>query len=374
MYEAAYKNINDAVKRIERVADLAEKQAKRMDEMIMYQRLLQLNIDKQEGATLPCNTLPVAENQRFHGREDILLRIDNHLTPSDTSTRLSSIALHGLGGIGKTQIALAYAYKQLDALDAVFWISAEDSLSVQQSFSRVALDALKLPKAHPQAYQENMVLVLDWLQKTSKRLGITVTCMSNGGTDSKWLLIFDNVDSHEVLSDCWPVSRHGAVLVTTRDVVVATLPIDTGLEVNEFDDEQGAEFLLAMASGRLREGDEAATAKKVAQQLGGLPLAINQMAALINARNLSLRQFEVMYTKHEQRLHNQKKSGWKYLGYKHSLDSVWQLSFENLSNDARAFLGVLSFFSADSIPLEVFKTEDPERLPPPLAFCEDELR
>ena len=78
--------------------------------------------------------------------------------------------LYGLGGIGKTQIALAYAYQKLDSLDAVFWIAADTEYSIQQSFSRVALDALKLPNAHPQAYQENMILVLDWLQKTSKTM------------------------------------------------------------------------------------------------------------------------------------------------------------------------------------------------------------
>ena len=121
----------------------------------------------QEIATLPCNNLPVAQNQRFFGRGDILRRIEEHLTPDDTSSRLASIAIHGLGGVGKTQIALAYAYQKLDTVDAVFWISAEDEYTVEQDFSRVALDALKLPEAHHHAYRENTLLVLDWFHKTS---------------------------------------------------------------------------------------------------------------------------------------------------------------------------------------------------------------
>ncbi|KAL8658195.1 MAG: hypothetical protein Q9226_001193 [Calogaya cf. arnoldii] len=198
-----------------------------------------------------------------------------------SSIRLSSIALHGLGGVGKTQSALAYGYRNLDTLDAVFWIVADDAYTVQQDFSRVAVDALKLPNAHPHAHGENMVLVLDWLQKT--------------------------------------LSKHGAILVTTRDVVVATLPMDTGLEVNEFGVDQGAGFLLQMTPNRRREDGEINSAEDVARQLGGLPLALNQMAALVNARS------------------------------------------------------VLSFLAADSVPLEVFTPEKPEKLPTSLAFCEDEL-
>ncbi|KAI0115622.1 hypothetical protein GGR51DRAFT_503594 [Nemania sp. FL0031] len=356
MYNEAYQTIDEAVGRIEKVAEMAERQARAMKEITMFQRILSLE-SKQDGANLPCNNLPVAENNRFFGRQDILRRLEDHLTPCDTHSRLSSIALYGLGGIGKTQIALAYAYQKLEALDAIFWISAEDSYSVQLSFSSIAVDALKLPNARAQAYQENMILVQNWLQNTA----------------AKWLLIFDNVDSHDVLDNCWPVSKHGAILVTTRDEIVATLPIDTGLEVNEFGVNEGAEFLLHMAPRRRRIDGEEDAARQVASELGGLPLAINQMAALINARNCTITEFGTMYAKYEHRLHKQRKNGWKYLGYEHGLDTVWELSFENLGEEARACLGVLSFFAADLVPSEVFKTENPDELPESLRFCEDEL-
>ncbi|KAI0139030.1 hypothetical protein F4776DRAFT_47404 [Hypoxylon sp. NC0597] len=357
VYNTAYQNITEAVKRIEKVAEMAERHARAMEQISILQSLLSLRDFPQESVTMPCNTLPVAENSRFYGRRDILRHLEDHLRPADTRSRLSSIALYGLGGIGKTQIALAYAYQKLDDLDTVFWISAEDTYSIQKSFSRVALDALKLPKASPQAYQENMILVLDWLQNTT----------------AKWLLIFDNVDSHNALDGCWPASKHGAVLVTTRDVLVATLPIDTGLEVDEFDNDEGAKFLLHMTPNRRRIDSELESAQLVAAELGGLPLALNQMAALINARNYSIEDFRTMYAKYDQRLHKQKKSGWKYLGYKHALDTVWEISFTNLGDGARACLGVLSYFSADSVPAEVFTAPEPDKLPDILSFCSDEL-
>ncbi|KAF2116366.1 P-loop containing nucleoside triphosphate hydrolase protein [Lophiotrema nucula] len=310
---------------------MAERHARAMKKMAIYQRLLSLESSSQDSGTLPCNNLPVAQNQRFFGRKDLLRQLDEHLKAADNQSSLSSVALHGLGGVGKTQIALAYAYQKLQDLDAIFWVSAEETYSVQQSLSRIALDALKLPKAQPQAHQENMILVMDWLQKTS----------------AKWLMIFDNVDSHEVLEHCWPASQHGAVLVTTRDAIVATLPIEKGLEVSEFNPDDGADFLLYLSHNRKRSESETEAAKHVASELDGLPLAINQMAALINARRCSIQEFGILYSKYDQRLHKEKKSGWKYLGYEHSLDTVWKLSFESLSADARACLGVLSYLSPD---------------------------
>lgn len=164
-YNAAYQTIDEAVRRIERVAELTKKHAS-MLEFAQFQRLLSLGRLEKDAASLPCHTLPVPENKAFFGRAEILQKIEQHLNPADIDKRLSSLALYGLGGIGKTQIALAYAHSKLDSLDAVFWISSEDVLSVQQSFSRIAVNGLKLPNAHPGAHQENMILVLDWLQKT----------------------------------------------------------------------------------------------------------------------------------------------------------------------------------------------------------------
>lgn len=228
-----YRNIEEAVQRIIEVAEMAERQARAMNETVILQRLLLLDKSKEDGATLPCNTLPVAENRLFFGRQDLIKQIEDHLKPTDLNSPLSSIALYGLGGIGKTQTALAYAYQRLDDLDAVLWVSAQDPFAIEQSFTRIAVDALKLPNAHPQAHAENMIMVLNWLQRTCK----TTTGSTLNPKDvnlcvlaAKWLLVFDNVDTHDALDSCWPASKHGAVLVTTRDVLIATLPIDTGLE------------------------------------------------------------------------------------------------------------------------------------------------
>lgn len=149
---------------------MAEKQARAMHNMAVTQRLIMLDEPNKDGASLPCNNLPVAKNRAFFGREDILGKIEEQLRPADTNRPLSSLAIHGLGGTGKTQIALAYAYQKRDEVDAVLWIAAHDSMSIEQDFGRVAVNTLKLPGAHhgPQANRENMVLVLNWLHSTCK--------------------------------------------------------------------------------------------------------------------------------------------------------------------------------------------------------------
>ena len=192
--------------------------------------------------------------------------------------------------------------------------------------------------------------------------------------DSKWLLIFDNVDSDDVISICWPASKHGAVLVTTRDVAVASRLAETCIEVEDFGIDGGASFLLQMTPARRREGGETQCAENLARPLGGLPLALIQMAALVNAKKYSFKELDDKLSKYNERTHKQEDSGSTFPGYERSLDTVWGLSFETLGNDGRACLGILSFLAADSIPLEVFTAEKPEELHNSLSFCGDERR
>jgi len=110
--------------------------------------------------------LPAARNRRFFGREELLQRIDSELTYTHEEAGIRSVALHGLGGVGKTQVALAFAYSKINDFNAIFWIAAETDVVLKQSFSRIAIN-LKLPNAHPQNHEENTLLVLSWLNQTS---------------------------------------------------------------------------------------------------------------------------------------------------------------------------------------------------------------
>ncbi|KAI0876464.1 P-loop containing nucleoside triphosphate hydrolase protein [Hypoxylon argillaceum] len=314
-------------------------------------------------ASFPCHTLPAARNNLFFGREDILNLLHSWLTPFPTCASLMSVVLTGLGGVGKTQIALEYAYQSHKVFDAIFWISAEDSSSMYQSFSRAAVEALKLPSARLNDHEKNRVVLRRWLRNTSKT----------------WLLVFDNVDDYAMLKRFWPTSESGAIIVTTRDTAINDTAFRRGLvpsikEVGGFDDEEGAEFLLHMTL-RTEYGceEEELAAHELSHHLGGMPLGICQISPIITSKNLTFKKFEAMYMEDEDHFHKQREVGWESQGYEHGLHTVWESAFDNLTKDARNCLEVIAFLNSDFIYHELFKDAKVDELPEKLCFCRDEL-
>ena len=191
---------------------------------------------------------------------------------------------------------------------------------------------------------------------------------------SKWLIIFDNVESHQIFENCWPAADHGSILVTTRRHVVASQPIERGLEITDFTVEEGAKFLLYLLQPRKESPEETAAAEQLSKLLNGYALAINQMAAYMIARTMPIKDFLALYKKYPKRLRSERKEGWKYIGYNHALDTVWDISFGALEPQARACLDVLSFYSPNAIPIHLLAPAESTTLPPQLKFCQDELR
>jgi hypothetical protein len=168
-YEEASKNIDDAVNRAEKLAILAktEEQAK---QLANYQRLVLLNSPSDQTVSLPYSYLPFSKNPRFLGRQVILDSIEKVLQPANRDLGFTAVMIHGLGGIGKTQIALAYAYSKLDSVGVVIFIPSESHISLDRTFTEVAVKGLKLPGATAQDKAGNRALVLDWFQRTGMSL------------------------------------------------------------------------------------------------------------------------------------------------------------------------------------------------------------
>lgn len=89
----------------------------------------------------------------------------------DTSPPFRSLTLYGIGGVGKSSVALRYAETRIHRkeLDAMFWIAGEKEVTIRQSFTDVAV-RLKLPGAQPNDHDKNRTLVLDWLQNTGETI------------------------------------------------------------------------------------------------------------------------------------------------------------------------------------------------------------
>lgn len=116
-------------------------------------------------ANFPLNTLPYPEYRGFYGRKDILKQLEVALIPEKSSRGIQSVLLHGLGGVGKSQTALAFAHRNSNCFDAIFWIRSETTTSLKDSFTNIAL-ALNLAGARGEGHdEENLLYFQAWLRK-----------------------------------------------------------------------------------------------------------------------------------------------------------------------------------------------------------------
>lgn len=113
--------------------------------------------------------MPFGVNERFYGREDVLQRVREVLDPQEGTFQPRSLALHGMGGVGKTQIALQYANSSRHIYNAIFWISADNSIKMAQNFLEVGQKLGLIPDNNEaQDSFAAMVTVKSWLAETSE--------------------------------------------------------------------------------------------------------------------------------------------------------------------------------------------------------------
>lgn len=113
--------------------------------------------------------LPAIRTSRFFNRDEVIRKIERHFNQVDPKTSFWSLALYGLGGVGKSSVALRFAEAKVrrGELDAMFWVYSERLVTIRQSFTDIAL-RLELADARPEDHDENHSLVLNWLQHTRK--------------------------------------------------------------------------------------------------------------------------------------------------------------------------------------------------------------
>lgn len=116
---------------------------------------------------LRCFILPPTNVSRFFNRGDLFDKIDQALARSSTGNSLRSVAMFGLGGVGKSAIATRYVERKMEenAYGAIFWVHAEKIGALRQSFTDIAM-RLKLVGSDPQKHDENLILVQEWFQAT----------------------------------------------------------------------------------------------------------------------------------------------------------------------------------------------------------------
>ncbi|MGX1887791.1 FxSxx-COOH system tetratricopeptide repeat protein [Streptomyces sp. NPDC055287] len=260
---------------------------------------------------------------RLVGREELLTVMEERLTSPGPRPRL--LALHGLGGVGKTSLALEYAHRHESEYGLIWQLPAEDPTVLSASCGRLA----RLLGAR------DLVDSADPVDQVHAALAVR--------TD-RWLLLFDNVTDADALRELVPPAGDGHVLITSRS---AHWPDNLDLSVPLLDPEVAARYLMT------RTGDEDQdAAAELAGELGALPLALEQAASYIRENSETLHQYLAEFREHRPELLARGES-W---GHTSPVASTWELSFQRLQDSAPAaitLLRLLACCAPEAIPIKV---------------------
>lgn len=269
---------------------------------------LSLDFEKQKRSPrLPCFTIRSRRdrNSRFYGRDDIFTQIDRALLPCDHASvgadvgedgvpvkhdrgPLKSFALCGIGGSGKTEVAVQYAYRRENEFDAVFWVASDNKDILIEEFANIALALDLVDPNEPTDLLAACELVKGWLSNPAKSYADKPPVPN----EARWLLIFDNADHHDVLEDFWPATGLGSVLVTSRDMHAKDqiYTANFGIDVTPFSIEESSDMMRQLIPSNVFDGQEAYV-REIAGKLGGLPLLLTQMSGMMSRLRLSCKDF-----------------------------------------------------------------------------------
>jgi tetratricopeptide (TPR) repeat protein len=266
----------------------------------------------------------------FKGREEFRQRLRESLTRAPGG-QMAIVSLYGLGGVGKTRVAVEYARARVEEYTASLFAVAETPEALRRNLA--ALAGTLVPQLDTTDDEVRRAAVLDWLN-------------ANPG----WLLILDNVDSKPALAE---VEKLLGGLAGGHVVVTGRLANFSGnfrpLELDVLAVEDAVAFLLARTKDRRRSApDDEGKAHEVANELGRLALALEQAAAFIAKNRLTFAQYlEQWQSKRDEVL---KWFDATVTGYQYPVAVTWQTSVAQLTEGGRRLLGRLAWLAPEKVP------------------------
>jgi len=293
--------------------------------------------------------VPYLRNPHFTGRDELFARLHQHLELTeqiDPITARRAVltqpqAIKGLGGIGKTQIAVEYAYRsrELGRYIHTLWINAASEEALITSFTTLA-ELLPSFSAKNETDQHKLVeAIKHWLEQCKQR----------------WLLIFDNADNVSMVRKYLPQQGNGSILLTTRADAVGSLAMPVVVEKMGFI--EGVQLLLRRAQRFEHASEEDMNeAGNIVIALDHFPLALDQAGAYIEETGCSLIDYLQAYQTHRKELLARR--GLQQTDYPHAITTTWSLSFQKIeqANPAAAeLLRLCAFLAPDTIPEELIR-------------------
>ncbi|KAK6064472.1 Regulatory protein AfsR [Seiridium cupressi] len=275
--------------------------------------------------------IPLGRNKGFVGREYILDKLMEMILPADDSQDCQRVAVEGLGGVGKTQIALEAAYRahEKSAKCSIFWVPAVSRVSFENGYRDIG-QALKLPGID----SENANV------KTLVKAALTKI-------SSSWLLIIDNADDTELLSgdfnsyallDYLPFNTKGSILITTRNHEVTVgfdVPPSQTLVIDAMSEDEALRMLgNAVKPNQLRDIE---STKALLDLLAYLPLAIKQASAYMSRTRISTKDCLASYRCSDQSrvdlLSRNFEDRGRYQEISNPIATTWLISFSHVERN-----------------------------------------
>ncbi|KAN0073072.1 HET domain containing protein [Elaphomyces granulatus] len=312
---------------------------------------------KREDFSVAFSLSDVPEIEQFVAREEELAEI--HMALRGDGSR-HTVVLHGLGGIGKTQLTIAYTKRYRDNYSAVFWLNIKDEDSLQQSFAKAAKQILR---EHPSAGRLSSVDIKENFDEVIDAVKAWLSLPNN----TRWLMIYDNYDNPKLPGNADPAavdirkflpeSYQGSVIITTRS---SEVKIGHRIRIRKLEDLRDSVKILSNASKREGLIDDP-DAVDLAKELDGLPLALATAGAYLDQTAISFSDYLRLYKESWARLLKKSPELGSY-EYR-TLYSTWQLSFDHVKqrNQLSAeLLRLWAYFDNQDIWFELLQHGDSE--------------
>ncbi|OQD61046.1 hypothetical protein PENPOL_c019G04134, partial [Penicillium polonicum] len=307
---------------------------------------------------VPLDLTAVPVITSFVGRQDELDQLWQYLRPTNPQSRKVAV-IHGLGGMGKTQLAIRFARDHKDDFTAIFWLSGKDRGTLLQSLSSI------LPRLPGSGESHADGAIND---EVEQRARYVLKWLATEG-NSRWLIIFDNIDQYSPFSgpisdaydpvEFFPGADHGSILITSR--LQRLTELGKAFPIHRLDLKDAIQLLLQSShlsmKNTAKELERNPDTVALASRLDGLPLAIVIAGAFIRETGTDITEYLQYYTESWSELQLQSNPERQY--QQGNLLQTWMISYYQIQKrdpHAAKLLLFLAHFDNRDIWYELIKS------------------